>query len=91
MRDSDGSVHVGFVLRNVWLCTFAYSSAAGISGAWTAVLVVNFKPLGVEDQTAGFIGLFAILTGAVVSVFFGYITDRIRKHIKVCLFVCSPS
>ena len=48
---------------------------------------MNFKPLGVDDQTAGFIGLFAILTGAVVSVFFGYITDRIRKHIKVCL--CS--
>ena len=25
--------------------------AAGISGAWTAVLVVNFKPLGVDDKT----------------------------------------
>ena len=34
----------------------------------------------------GLIGLLAILTGAVVSVFFGYITDRIRKHIKVCDF-----
>ena len=37
--------------RNVWLCTFGYSMAAGISGAWTAVLVVNFKPLGVDDKT----------------------------------------
>ena len=39
------------LIRNVWLCTFGYSMAAGISGAWTAVLVVNFKPLGVDDKT----------------------------------------
>lgn len=73
--------------KNVWLCTFGYSVAGGINGAWQAVMTVNFAPLGVNDEESGRIGLVTCFVCCLIAVAVAYFTDHIRKHIKITLMI----
>ena len=73
--------------KNAWFCMIGYALPGGVIGAWSAVMTINFKPLGIDDAESGRIGVIAVFVNAVVALSFGYITDRIRKHIKSTLVI----
>lgn len=73
--------------KNVAFCTFAYSLSGGINGAWASVMVINFRPLGVSDEEAGYIGIVSCFVSAAVSLSIAYFTDHLRKHMKLTLII----
>lgn len=48
---------------------------------------INFEPLGVNDEEAGYIGIVACFVSSVFCLLISYITDHLRKHMKVTLVV----
>ena len=53
-----------------------------------AVMTLNFKPLGVNDEESGYIGVISCFFSCVVALTVSYFTDRLKKHIKVCIIHC---
>ena len=73
--------------KNVLLCTFGYGLSGGIIGAWQGVMAINFRPLGVDDEESGYVGLVTCLATAPIAILTAYLTDHIRKHMKVTLVI----
>ena len=51
-----------------------------------AVMSINFKDF-VDDETSGQIGLIMAVASSVVAIGISYVTDHLRKHIKVTLVI----
>jgi len=68
--------------KSVMLCFVGFSICTGVQGAWGGVMTLNFEPLGVGDEQAGYIGVSAIAAGIVVGIVVAQFTDRMRRHIK---------
>ena len=73
--------------KNVLLCTFGYGLSGGIIGAWQGVMAINFRPLGVDDEESGYVGLVTCLATAPIAISMAYLTDHFRKHMKVTLVI----
>merc|ERR1711970_170775 len=73
--------------RNVLLACFAYSISQGVMGSWLGVMVNNFRPLGISDETIGQIGLFSVLSQCICSIGIGFFTDRLKQHMKLTLLI----
>lgn len=73
--------------RDILLLCFAYSISQGVMGSWLSVMVNNFSPLGISDQQIGYMGLASVLAQCVLSMVFGFVTDRLRKNIKTTILV----
>ena len=54
-------------------------------------MTLNFKPLGVNDEESGYIGVISCFFSCVVALTVSYFTDRLKKHIKVCIIHCITS
>ena len=67
---SNNYVLVLIVLINFFFC-------------FQAVMTLNFAPLGVNDEEADRIGLVMVFACCVIGVSVAFITDHIRKHMKV--------
>lgn len=50
-------------------------------------MTLNFVPLGVDDEESGRIGLICCLSSIVLGVGVSYVTDHLRKHMKVTLCI----
>ena len=51
-----------------------------------AVMSINFKDF-VDDETSGQIGLIMCVASSVVAIGISYVTDHLRKHIKLTLVI----
>ena len=51
-----------------------------------AVMPINFKDF-VDDETSGQIGLIMCVASSVVAIGISYVTDHLRKHIKLTLVI----
>eukprot|EP00095_Tigriopus_kingsejongensis_P002575 maker-scaffold274_size229011-snap-gene-1.27 protein:Tk02575 transcript:maker-scaffold274_size229011-snap-gene-1.27-mRNA-1 annotation:"hypothetical protein DAPPUDRAFT_102163" len=70
---------------SVWLCMLAYALPGGINGAWSAVMTLNFEPLGISDEETGTIAFMSVIVCGVVTIASCYVLDRIRRHLKACI------
>ena len=52
-----------------------------------AVMAINFRPLGVNDETSGYIGLVMGVASCIVAIGISYVTDHLRKHMKLTLVI----
>ncbi|CAK8671683.1 solute carrier family 49 member 4 homolog [Clavelina lepadiformis] len=59
----------------------------GFWGGWTGVMTLILDPLHVTQKEAGNIGFFMSLSGCVVGMFVGWITDRLKGKMKRTLVV----
>ena len=50
-------------------------------------MVNNFRPLGIEDQEIGMIGLFAVLGQCSLATIVGFTIDRLKHKMKITLLV----
>ena len=50
-------------------------------------MVNNFRPLGIEDQEIGMIGLFAVLGQCALATIVGFTIDRLKHKMKITLLV----
>ena len=50
-------------------------------------MVNNFRPLGIEDQDIGMIGLIAVLGQCALATIVGFTIDRIKHKMKITLVV----
>ena len=50
-------------------------------GSWLGVMVNNFRPLGIQDQDIGLIGLASVLSQCFCSIAIGFFTDRFGSQI----------
>ena len=74
--------------RNVWASAVAYSIPGGIVGAWSSVMTINFNnSLGIDDEECGRIGVISVAACCVIAFSAAYLTDKVKKHIKVTLLV----
>ena len=53
-------------------------------GSWLGIMVNQIKPLGYDDQDIGLMGLASVVSQCLMSVLFGYISDRL-KHKKLTI------
>ena len=49
-------------------------------------MAINFKDFA-DDKTSGQIGLVMCLASSVVAIGISYVTDHLRKHIKLTLVI----
>ena len=56
-------------------------------GAYMTVMVNQIRPLGYLDQEIGMMGLAAVLAQCVMSMIFGFITDRLKHKMKATLLL----
>lgn len=73
--------------RDAILVCFSYSISQGVMGAWLSVMVNNFSPLGISDKTIGYIGLTSVLSQCLLSLAFGYLTDRLKHYMKITIIL----
>ena len=50
-------------------------------------MVNQIRPLGYSDEAIGQMGLAATLVGCVMSISFGFITDRLKHKTKLTILV----
>ena len=50
-------------------------------------MVNQIRPLGYTDETIGQMGLAATLVGCVMSISFGFITDRLKNRAKLTILM----
>ena len=50
-------------------------------------MAINFRPLGVNDEESGYIGVVICIAPAIVGISVSLITDRLRKHMKLTLVI----
>ena len=50
-------------------------------------MAINFRPLGVDDETSGYIGVVTCIVAAVISISVSFATDRVRKHMKTTILM----
>ncbi|XP_045209905.1 solute carrier family 49 member 4 homolog isoform X2 [Mercenaria mercenaria] len=75
------------LLRNgsVWLIVLAYAIPTGILGVWQSVLDVNLKPLGISQNTAGYMGFWQTLAGCTSGLIIARFADIFMKRMKLFL------
>jgi len=73
--------------KNVLLACFAYSVPGGVMGAYMSVMVNQIRPLNYSDQEIGMMGLAAVLAQCIMSMTFGFITDRLKNKMKATLLL----
>jgi len=73
--------------KNVLLTCFAYSVSQGVMGSWLGVMVNNFGPMGVSDQQIGYMGLASVISQCVLSMGFGFLTDRLKGYMKFTILL----
>jgi len=59
----------------------------GVVGVWLAVMVNNFRPLGISDQHIGYMGLLSVLGQCLLSMVLAYFTDRLKNYMKPTLLL----
>ena len=59
----------------------------GVMGAYMSVMVNQIRPLGYTDQQIGMMGLAAVISQCVMSMAFGYISDRLRHKMKLTILI----
>ncbi|KAL4228912.1 Solute carrier 49 member 4 [Mactra antiquata] len=72
---------------SVWLIVLAYAIPTGILGVWQSVLDVNLKPLGISQDTAGYMGFWQTLAGAASGLVIARFSDIFMKRMKIFLIV----
>ena len=50
-------------------------------------MAINFRPLGINDETSGYIGFYMVIASAIVAIGISYVTDHLRKHMKLTLVI----
>ena len=50
-----------------------------------AVMPINFRPLGVDNEKSGYIGVVICIASAIVGISVSLIADRLRKYMKLTL------
>jgi len=73
--------------KDVLLACFAYSVPGGVMGAYMSVMVNQIRPLNYSDQEIGMMGLAAVLAQCIMSMTFGFITDRLKNKMKATLLL----
>ena len=68
------------LFRDLFSTTFTCICMQGVMGSWLGVMVNNFRPLGISDETIGQIGLFSVLSQCLCSIGIGFFTDRFLKE-----------
>ncbi|XP_064643405.1 uncharacterized protein LOC135497578 [Lineus longissimus] len=79
------------IVRNwqVWLLGLCYSLSAGIYTGWSSVLDVNLTPLGVPQDTSGWLGFYATLAGCATALLISRISDLFSGHMKLILLLAN--
>lgn len=54
--------------KQFWLLVLIYGVGTGIYGGWCSVLDLNLSEFGVTQETAGYLGFWAVLAGAVSGI-----------------------
>ncbi|XP_060551826.1 solute carrier family 49 member 4 homolog isoform X2 [Ruditapes philippinarum] len=70
---------------SVWLIVLAYALPTGILGVWQSVLDVNLKPLGISQNTAGYMGFWQTLAGCTAGLVIARFADIFMKRMKLFL------
>lgn len=50
------------------LIAFAYGLTTGVYSAWCSDLAINLNQFNIDDETAGFLGFWAVIAGAVSGI-----------------------
>lgn len=56
-------------------------------GAYMSVMVNQIRPLDYSDQEIGMMGLAAVLAQCIMSMTFGFITDRLKHKMKATILL----
>lgn len=70
---------------SVWLIVLAYAIPTGILGVWQSVLDVNLKPLGISQNTAGYMGFWQTLAGCTSGLIIARFADIFMRRMKLFL------
>lgn len=54
--------------KQFWLLVFIYGVGTGIYGGWCSVLDLNLSRFGVSQNTAGWLGFWAVLAGSISGI-----------------------
>ena len=57
-----------FFNRQFQLIAFAYGLTTGVYSAWCSDLAINLHQFNIDDETAGYLGFWAVIAGAVSGV-----------------------
>ncbi|XP_037081757.1 LOW QUALITY PROTEIN: solute carrier family 49 member 4 homolog [Pollicipes pollicipes] len=67
-----------------------YSLSQGVMGAWFGVMDINLRPLGVTENEASMMGMWAGISCCSFALLVARLTDMFRGHIKatiICLLL----
>ncbi|KAF0311915.1 Disrupted in renal carcinoma protein 2 [Amphibalanus amphitrite] len=63
----------------------AYSLSQGVMGAWFGILDINVRPLGVTENEASMMGMWAGICCCAFALVVARLTDMFRGHIKATI------
>ncbi|BFZ22585.1 hypothetical protein BsWGS_25624 [Bradybaena similaris] len=69
------------------LITLSYGISTGVMVAWSSVININLKPIGVDEKTAGWIGFYSTLAGCAASLLVGRFADWFVHYMKLYILV----
>lgn len=68
-----------------WIIAFTFSMFYGVWGGWTGVQSVILQPLGIDQGTSGMIGFAGSMSGCVVGMITGWVTDKLGGKMKMVM------
>lgn len=73
------------------LIAFAYGLTTGVYSAWCSDLAINLKGFNISDRTAGYLGFWAVIAGAISGISLSLMADKLGalKLLIILLFVVA--
>ncbi|KAF6036656.1 DIRC2 [Bugula neritina] len=70
-----------------WLLNIAFNLPNGTFNAWIPLCSVNFRSLGVDEVTAGWVGFTSMISSVIGSVVMSAVIDRMKRRMKLSCII----
>ena len=88
IASNDFSLKAALKEKVFWYIAIGHGASAMLTSTMMVHLILAFKHQGISLQTAAFIWGLAMGIGGVSQILGGFLGDRTKKHIAVCIFGC---
>merc|ERR1712018_365666 len=73
--------------KSAVLIVIAYSISQGVQEGFMPVLNLDFTPLGIKENTVGWLGFWSSIASCVASFISGHFADKLKGHFKTSLLI----
>ncbi len=77
------------ILRNsnFWIITAVYAIPIGVFNCWSTVLPISLKPLGLNEQEAGWLAFWQGNAATVIILLTGILSDIFKRRMRLMIII----